>query len=57
MSAELDLDLGMALLSGPLYFRLLITQEPLSEDYIDKVLDALFAGVRGTRHTEARALR
>lgn len=45
VSAEFDLDLGMALLSGPLYFRLLITQEPLTEGYIDGVLDALFAGV------------
>ncbi|MFD7865122.1 TetR/AcrR family transcriptional regulator [Streptomyces sp. NPDC057682] len=40
-----DLDLAMAMLSGPLYFRLLITQEPLTHAYIDRVLDALFTGM------------
>ncbi|MET7466374.1 TetR/AcrR family transcriptional regulator [Nonomuraea sp. NPDC005501] len=40
-----DLDLAMAILSGPLYFRLLITNEPLTHEYVDRVLDALFAGM------------
>lgn len=40
-----DLDLAMAMLSGPLYFRLLITQEPLTHAYIDRILDALFTGM------------
>ncbi|WP_256106133.1 TetR/AcrR family transcriptional regulator [Streptomyces sp. ODS05-4] len=40
-----DLDLAMAILSGPLYFRLLITQEPLTHAYVDRVLDALFIGM------------
>ena len=40
-----DLDLAMALLSGPLYFRLLIAQEPVTHVYVDRVLDALFTGM------------
>ncbi|MEU1387897.1 MULTISPECIES: TetR-like C-terminal domain-containing protein [unclassified Nonomuraea] len=45
MSPGFDLDLAMAILSGPLYFRLLITQEPLTHEYVDRVLDALFTGL------------
>lgn len=35
----------MAILSGPLYFQLLITQEQLTHAYVDRILDALFAGL------------
>ncbi|TMR27237.1 TetR/AcrR family transcriptional regulator [Nonomuraea zeae] len=45
VSPDLDLDLVMAILSGPLYFGLLITQESMTHDYIDRVLDALFTGM------------
>ncbi|WP_439681296.1 TetR/AcrR family transcriptional regulator [Embleya sp. MST-111070] len=45
LSASFDLDLAMAILSGPLYFQLLITQEPLTHAYVDRVLDALFTGM------------
>ncbi|MFI0944070.1 TetR/AcrR family transcriptional regulator [Streptomyces sp. NPDC021020] len=45
LSPDFDLDLAMAILSGPLYFRLLITQEPLTHAYVDRILDALFAGM------------
>lgn len=45
VSPGLDLDLVMAILSGPLYFRLLITQEPMTHDYVDRVFEALFAGL------------
>ncbi|MFF1920272.1 TetR/AcrR family transcriptional regulator [Streptomyces sp. NPDC058221] len=45
LSRAFDLDLAMAILSGPLYFRLLITQEPLTHEYIDRVLGALFTGM------------
>ncbi|MCF2127059.1 TetR/AcrR family transcriptional regulator [Strepomyces sp. STD 3.1] len=40
-----DLDVAMDLLSGPLYFRLLVTQQPLTDAYIDRVLRAAFAGM------------
>ncbi|MGW0586562.1 TetR/AcrR family transcriptional regulator [Streptosporangium sp. NPDC002607] len=46
VSPDFDLDLAMAILSGPLYFRLLITQEPMTHDYVDRILEALFAGMR-----------
>jgi AcrR family transcriptional regulator len=45
ISADFDLDLAMAILSGPLYFTFLITQEPVTHDYVDRVLRALFAGM------------
>jgi len=45
ISADLDLDLAMSILSGPLYFRFLIMQEPVTRDYVDRVLQALFAGM------------
>ncbi|WP_320773849.1 TetR/AcrR family transcriptional regulator [Streptomyces sp. CRN 30] len=45
LAPDFDLDLAMAVLSGPLYFRLLITQEPLTHAYVDRILDALFAGM------------
>jgi AcrR family transcriptional regulator len=45
LSLDLDLDLAMAIVSGPLYFQLLITQKPLTHEYVDRILDALFAGL------------
>jgi AcrR family transcriptional regulator len=45
LAADFDPDLAMAILSGPLYFQLLITQEPLTHDYVDRILDALLAGM------------
>jgi AcrR family transcriptional regulator len=46
ISADFDLNLAMAIWSGPLYFQFLITQEPLTHEYADRVLEALFAGMR-----------
>ncbi|MFE5599826.1 TetR-like C-terminal domain-containing protein [Streptomyces coelicoflavus] len=45
IAPDFDLDLAMEILSGPLYFRLLITQEPITHAYIDRVLEAVFAGM------------
>ncbi|MGW6207643.1 TetR/AcrR family transcriptional regulator [Streptomyces sp. NPDC055089] len=45
LSPALDLDLAMAILSGPLYFRFLITQEPLTHEYVDRVLHVLCTGM------------
>ncbi|MGI5170557.1 TetR/AcrR family transcriptional regulator [Spirillospora sp. CA-253888] len=45
ISPDFDLELAMAILSGPLYFQLLITQQPLTHQYVDRVLNALFAGM------------
>ncbi|WP_031162868.1 TetR/AcrR family transcriptional regulator [Streptosporangium roseum] len=45
LASGFDLDLAMAILSGPLYFRFLITQEPLTHEYVDRILDALFVGM------------
>lgn len=45
LAPDFDLDVAMELLSGPLYYRLLVTQEPLTHDYIDRVLRAVFSGM------------
>ncbi|TDD67908.1 TetR/AcrR family transcriptional regulator [Actinomadura darangshiensis] len=45
LSPDFDLDLGMTLLSGPLYFQFLITQEPLTRERIDRLHHALFTGL------------
>ena len=46
VAPEFDLDLAMAVLSGPLYFQFLVTQEIVTHDYVDRVFSALFAGMR-----------
>lgn len=46
VAPEFDLDLAMAILSGPLYFQFLVTQEFVTHDYVDRVFSALFAGMR-----------
>jgi AcrR family transcriptional regulator len=45
LAPDFDLDLAFDILSGPLYYRLLITQQPITPDYIDRVLRAVFAGM------------
>jgi AcrR family transcriptional regulator len=45
IAPDFDLHLAMEVLSGPLYFRLLITGEPVTNDYIDRVLRAAFTGM------------
>ncbi len=49
LSPDFDLALAMAVLSGPLYFQLLITQEPLTREYVDRIVDALFTGLGPAR--------
>ncbi|MEU4158613.1 TetR/AcrR family transcriptional regulator [Actinoplanes sp. NPDC026670] len=46
VAADFDLDLAMTVLSGPLYFAFLITGEPLTHEYVDRILHVLFEGVR-----------
>jgi len=45
VSPDVDLDLVMTILSGPLYYRLLIAREPVSHEFIDSVFATLFAGL------------
>ncbi|MFF4242669.1 TetR/AcrR family transcriptional regulator [Actinomadura geliboluensis] len=45
IAPDFDLDLAMDLLSGALYYRFLFVQEPITHDYIDRLLDAAFAGM------------
>ncbi|MGP3961016.1 TetR/AcrR family transcriptional regulator [Nonomuraea sp. 3N208] len=50
LAPDFDLDLAFEILSGPLYFRLLITQQPITHAYIDRLLQALFAGMAPAPH-------
>ncbi|MFB7918389.1 TetR/AcrR family transcriptional regulator [Streptomyces sp. NPDC056061] len=46
LSPDFDLDLAMAILSGPLYYQFLIAREPLTHAYVDRVVEALLLGMR-----------
>lgn len=50
LAPDFDLDLAFEILSGPLYFRLLITHQPMTPAYIDRVLQAVFAGMGPRPH-------
>ncbi|ONI88262.1 TetR family transcriptional regulator [Actinosynnema sp. ALI-1.44] len=45
LSSDFDLSLAMALLSGPFYFQVLIARQPLTREYVDRVIEAVFAGI------------
>ncbi|MFG1750206.1 TetR/AcrR family transcriptional regulator [Streptosporangium sandarakinum] len=45
LAPDFDLDLAFEILSGPLYYRLLITQQPMTPAYLDRVLHAVFVGM------------
>src|SRR5918998_110620 len=38
VDAGYDLELAMSVLSGPLYFQLLVAQEPVTHQYVDRML-------------------
>jgi AcrR family transcriptional regulator len=44
---DADLDLAMDLLGGALYFRLIVTQLPVGDDYCDRLADRIVAAVTG----------
>jgi AcrR family transcriptional regulator len=43
---DLDIEIALDLLYGPLFFRLLMGHAPLDESLMDQVLDAALAGMR-----------
>jgi len=45
-AANADLSPAMDVRSGRLYYRFLVTQEPITHGYADRVLETLFAGLR-----------
>jgi hypothetical protein len=44
---DLDLAAEADQLVGPLYYRVLVTAEPLGEDFTDRLVDAFLLRVRG----------
>lgn len=47
ISADLDVDLAADLIEGPLMYRVLFRQEPLSAEQLDRLLDMMIAALRG----------
>ncbi|MFI2284378.1 TetR/AcrR family transcriptional regulator [Nocardia beijingensis] len=47
LPAELNIDLALDVLAGPLYWRLMIVGIPIEPDYVDRLTDLLIAGWRG----------
>lgn len=45
--------LAADLLFGPLFYRMLIRHEPLTEDFVDRLLDCFLDGLRALKRTES----
>lgn len=43
---DLDVELAQAILAGPVYYRFLISQEPVTHEIVDRILEAVLAGMR-----------
>ena len=44
LPSDLDRSAAVALIDGPVFFRRLVTREPLGEDFVDRVVDTFIAG-------------
>lgn len=54
ISEDLDLELAQAILAGPVYYRFLISQEPVTHRDVDRALDAILAGMTPRPRAEGR---
>jgi AcrR family transcriptional regulator len=45
IAPDFDPSLAQAMLAGPVYYRFLITQEPVTYAFVDGLIEALFAGM------------
>ena len=54
---DLDLDIAIDLLYGPLYYRLLVKHRPLDATFIDKVLEGALHGIAGPGKARRQASR
>jgi AcrR family transcriptional regulator len=45
LAADADVELGVSLLAGPLFYRRLVTQTPLPAGFVDGVVDAVLAAL------------
>lgn len=43
---DIDVDVAVSTLSGPVFYRRLVSREPIDGDYIEKVVDQFLAGAR-----------
>jgi AcrR family transcriptional regulator len=53
--ADLDVEIGAELLVGPVYYRLLVSGEPLDDGLAERVVDSLMTGWRAARRATAPA--
>jgi AcrR family transcriptional regulator len=49
LAADTDRQLGLELLVAPLHFRALLTRQPIDEDWIERMVDALLRGLAQRR--------
>jgi AcrR family transcriptional regulator len=55
LPASVDFESVMDAIYGPLYYRLLISREPLTAEFADEVTDLIWAGMVGARQPEGSA--
>ena len=46
ISPSLDVDVAVSTLSGPVFYRRLVSREPIDGSYAEKVVDQFLAGVK-----------
>jgi hypothetical protein len=52
LRADLDVDVAIDALYGAIYYRLLISHQPLSAEYAHAVVDELFVGLQAPGYCE-----
>jgi AcrR family transcriptional regulator len=57
LRANLDLDVTLDLLYGPIFFRVLVGHAPAGQEFCDRLLDQLLAGLQQARSVVSRKLR
>jgi hypothetical protein len=49
LAADTDRQLGLELLVAPLHFRALLTRQPIDDDWVERMVDALLCGLAQRR--------
>ena len=47
LARELDTELALDLMGAPLYWRAIVTAQPLTPDYLERLTDMTLGGLRG----------
>lgn len=46
LKSDLDIGLCIDMIYGPVFYRMLVTGEPMDHDFVQRLLDSLFAGIK-----------